>query len=188
MKILLIMSIISVGFCFNSDAQAPKGFRKGTITLEDNSVLTGYIKEHFQRYACLAFIPEKGGRRKIYEGSQLRTVSIDSLNFICLKGDFFHVISEGRLCLLQKSSDATNVPSYNGTEAIFVSGTVGQRDDYYLYSRNQNQLLLITRKNYREVISEAFAGYPKTNETAGDAYDISQIRSAVIAFNTNHNN
>jgi hypothetical protein len=188
MKILFIISILTSTLYFNSFAQSPKGFRKGQITLEDNSILSGYIKEHFRSYACLAFIPENGGRKTIYDGSQIRSVTIDSLSFVCLRGDFFRVISEGRLGFLQKYSDASNAPSYNGTEAIFVNGTIGEKGDYFIYIQNKNQLVLINRKTYKKIIPEVLAEYPREFENAFATYDISQIRLAINTFNSNHNN
>jgi hypothetical protein len=185
MKLSFFVLFFTAGIYFQSNAQAPKGFRQGQIMLEDSSVLSGYIKEYIRSYASLVFIPEQGGRKKSYDGSQIRAASIDSMHFICIRGDFFLVISEGRLCLLQKYSDASGKPSYNGTDPILVNGTDGQKNDYFIYSTNHHQLSLLTKKTYKKVIPEVFAGYPHEVDKTLATYDISQIRSAVNTINNN---
>ena len=62
---------------------------------------------------------------------------------------------------LQKSSDASGKPTYNGNEKVFSSGTEGKPDDYFMYDNKGKQLKLVSKKNYTEVTAAAFA-----NDTA----------------------
>ncbi len=101
-----------------AQTETPKGFSKGSVTLSDGSVVTGLIKEKIRSSASVTFMTETDGKKKTYDGDKLTSVQIDAEKFLCIQGDFFKVLSEGELSFLQKTSDASGKPSYNGTEAL----------------------------------------------------------------------
>ena len=160
MKILKTLSILSLClFLVQAQAQEnlPKGYKKGSLVLADNTVLSGYIKENIAGNASVILLSEDGKKKKNYDGDGLLSVTIDSLRFICIKGDFFRLLCEGDLCLLQKSSDASRKPTYNGSEAIFSNGTEGKPGDYFTYTASNKQLKIVSRKNFNSVVAESFA-------------------------------
>ena len=157
-KIILVV-VLSIYFSVaQAQTEALKGFKKGTLILADNSSVTGNIKDQIRKNASVIFINEAGGKKKNYDGSDLISAEIGGTKFLCIKGDFFRIISHGGLSYLQKSSDASNKPSYNGNEAIFINGTEGKPGDYFIYNSNNQQLKWISKKNFNEVTAAIFAG------------------------------
>jgi hypothetical protein len=168
----------------NAQPEVPKGFKKGALVLADGSDLAGYIKDNIKSSASVLFISETGGKKKNYNGSDLNSAEIEDSKFICVKGDFFKVLSEGELSFLQKASDASGKPTYNGNEATFSSGTEGKLNDYFIYTASSKQLKLISKKNVDEVIAASFAGYTAAIDKAKTANgDLSQLKDAVDIYN-----
>jgi len=166
----------------------PGGYMKGSLVLSDSTRVQGFIKDLMASRASVIFLQDPGSRKKEYKGQDLESLEIGDTKFICLHGDFFRVILDGELELFQKSSDASQIPSYNGNEAIFLKGTEGRIKDYFVYDTRNKQLNLVTRKNYKEVTGSIFNGYPPsmaiTTETEAD---INQLKKAVELYNTRLN-
>jgi hypothetical protein len=181
----LAATVLSLTFLqVNAQTEAPKGFQKGTITLADNSQLSGFVKDNIRKDAAVAFIPQSGEKKKNYSGSELAGTEIDGTKFICISGDFFKVICQGELCFLQKSSDASGKPTYNGNEAIFSSGTEGKINDYFIYNGKDKQLKLVSKKNIDEVAATSFAGNTAAIEKAKTINgDPAQLKEAVELYN-----
>jgi hypothetical protein len=119
-----------------------------------------------------------------YTGGDLISTEIDGTTFLCIKGDFFKVICTGDLSFLQKSSDASGKPSYNGTEVVFSNGTEGSPNDYFIYDNRNKQLQLVSRKNFSEVIAATFADYTAAIDKAKTtSSDIAQLKDAVEFYN-----
>lgn len=165
----------------------PTGFTAGTITLADQSVQTGFIKEDFRKKASLSFIPQNGGKKTTYDGNQLNGIQLDTLQFICYKGDFYRVICTGGMQLLEKWSDASAKPVYIGTEAQFINGTEGKPGDLYLYVPAKHDLVWMNKKNSSDNRTRLLAGCPAALEKVQqpDA-NMEQLKSAVIQFNQCH--
>lgn len=173
---------VSIGLLAQKDV--PKGFSKGNITLAGNTIVTGYIKDNLRSNGTIAVITAENDRRKNYGAGDLLAAQIDSTRFICIQGDFFRVISEGQLCFLQKASNGSNQPVYNGTEAIFIKGTDGQVNDYFFYDRTHQLLKLLTRKNRDEMIAGTFTNCAAAIASAGETgADLAQLRHAVDIYN-----
>jgi hypothetical protein len=178
--------ILSASF-FSAVAQpeTPKGFSKGSVTLTDGSVVNGLIKEKIRSSASVTLMTEPDGKKKTYDGDKISSVQIDAEKFLCIQGDFFKVISEGELSFLQKASDASGKPSYNGSEASFSSGTAGKPGDYFIYTTAAKQLKLVSAKTFDAVIAETFAGNTAALDKAKTAAgNISQLKDAVETYNT----
>lgn len=178
--------LFSISFLqLQAQNEIPKGFAKGYIVLADGSAIPGYIKENIRSNASLTIIEETGGKKRNYNGSELRSVYIDSARFLCIKGDFFKVICEGDLYFLQKASNASDKPVYNGTEAVSMNGTEGKINDYFFYDNKSQQLRLLTKRNIPAMIETSFnncaAAISKAKE-AGD--DLPRLKQAVTIYNT----
>jgi len=187
-KILLVVALSLYFTLTQAQTDAPKGYKKGTLTLIDNSSVSGNIKSNIRNSASVSFINEEGGKKKEYDGADLISAVIDGTNFICIKGDFFRVISKGDLSFLQKASDASNKPTYNGNEAVFSSGTEGKPDDYFIYDQRTKELKKVSKKNLDEVTASAFAGNTAAiNKAKAINGDLSQLKEAVDIYNQHDN-
>jgi len=122
--------------------------------------------------------------KKNYDGSALQSASIGEDKFLCIKGDFFKVIEDGSIKFLQKSSDASSKPVYNGNQAVFINGTAGNPGDYFLYISSSRELKHLSRKTVSTVVAESFG---KCEQALAKAKaindDISKLNEAVQEFN-----
>lgn len=163
-------------------AQAPAGFVKGSVTLANGSVVSGYVKESIKKNAAISFADANGAGKQQYDGSQINGALIDTVNYLCFKGDFFKTICTGKICFLQKASNAANKASYNGTDAVFTSGTEGKIGDYFVFSNNQ--LIHLTKKSVNSFIADQLAGCAPAVEKAKAANgDMAMLADAVILYN-----
>jgi hypothetical protein len=183
MKALSLVIAIAFSLSTIYAQDAPKGFTKGSIVLSDSSVLTGYIKEKIRGNASLTFVDAEN-KKKNYDGHSLVAATIGDEKYICIKGDFFKVVTDGRMKLLQKSSDASSKPIYNGNQAIFINGTEGNPGDHYIYTTSSKKLKHITRKSFASVTAECFSGCEQALAKAKSINeDISRLNEAVDAYN-----
>lgn len=186
---IVLTGLLSVILLQASSQDAiPKGFAKGSITLADNSEVTGFIKDNIRNKAAVVLMPETGGRKTTYDGDKLNAVNIDGTKYICMKGDFFKVLCDGELSFLQKSSDASAKPVYVGNETMFINGTEGKPDDYFIFNTKDQQLKLVNNKNVAAVSAQAFinceAALAKAKQSADD---IAAIKEAVVIYNNRNN-
>ena len=191
MKNVKIILVVVLSVCFTitqAQTEAPKGFKKGILTLADNSTISGNIKSNIRSNASVAFVSEEGGKKTNYDGAELISAEIDGTKFLCIRGDFFKIISTGELSFLQKASDASNKYFYNGNEAVFSSGTEGKPDDYFIYDSRNKELKKISKKNLDEVTASAFAGNSAAIDKAKSVNgDIAQLKDAVDIYNGHSN-
>ena len=185
MKMKQIFYALVISF-FAADANAqnafPAGYTKATVTLYNGNVLQGYVKDNIKKLSSVTYVDDAGNNKKVYEGSDINALTLDSLHFICVRGDFFKVICAGRLNFLQKSSNSSGKPTYNGTEAIFNNGTEGKVGDYYFYSDQKLQLL--SKKNMEMCINTDFAGCQEAMQLAKASNgDMAKLGAAVETYN-----
>lgn len=186
-------TLVSFAFAFSlglatvtvsAQTEAPKGYKKGTIIFADNSSATGYVKNNMSKDATVQFINESGGAKKNYSGSDLLSAEIDGQTYTCINGDFFKVICKGNLCFLQKQSDASGKVSYNGSNAVFSSGTEGKPGDYFFYTRSSKTLKLVSKQNIEEVAASSFNGNAAALDKAKAAgNNIEELKEAVNIYN-----
>lgn len=157
MKICTTLVLCLVSFWLQAQNTLPnKHFRPGQIFLPDNTIRAGYIRDYIRSNASIVFLDTSTGKKCTFTGAQLLSVNIDTTRFLCIRGDFFRVIATSDLWLLQKSSDASSKPAYNGAEPIFSNGTEGRPDDYFLYEPAGHTLQLVNSKTMAHVIPTAF--------------------------------
>jgi hypothetical protein len=173
----------------NAQTEPPRGFKRGTIVAADGSSVPGLIKDNMRSSASVVFLSDATATKKVYDGSQLTSVEIDGIKFLCINKDFFKIISEGELDFLQKSSDARGKVYYNGNDPVVSSGTAGKQGDYFLYNTTNKGLKLITRKNLDEVITTSFENQTAAMEKAKMVSDdLSQLKEAVDIYNKRNAN
>jgi hypothetical protein len=175
---LIFASLVATG-----QSETPKGFTKGSILLTDSTVVSGYIKEKIRGNASLTLLDDEN-KKKIYDGSSLLSATIGDEKFCCIKGDFFRVIEDGAIKFMQKASDASYKPVYNGNQAVFINGTEGSPGDYFLYITSTRQLKHLNRKSVSTVVAESFGTCAQALVKAKVINEeISRLNEAVQVFN-----
>jgi hypothetical protein len=183
-KILLVVAILTVSSSSLKAQETPKGFDKGKIVLSDGSVVSGYIKEKIRSNASVTVISDADKKKKVYNGNELLSAEIGIDKFICQRGDFFKVIHDGGLKFVQKASDASGKPIYNGNQAVFANGTEGEPGDFFIYNNATRQLKLVTKKTISAVTDECFAGCDTAIAKAKTVNgDMSELGEAVALYN-----
>jgi hypothetical protein len=163
----------------------PHGFKKGSLQLADSCSLTGFVKEYMTNRASVVFRSDDGSLKKEYGPQDLRAVEIAGTCFLSLHGDFFRIVSEGELELLQKSSDASELPVYNGSEATFVKGAEGSVGDYFVYDKKTTALNLVRKKNLKDLAGAVFNGYTPSIALASSSHaEIPDLKKAIELYNT----
>ncbi len=155
-RVMLILLCAFINFTTQAQENIPPGYTKARIVLQDNTQLNVFAKENIQRSGTITTVAEAGGKKKVYSASEMLSLDMDSLHWICIQGDFFKVLSKGELYFLQKFSDVTAKPVFNGTEPMIISGTDGKRNDYFFYQPVNNQLMLIKKDNMNQLLTGAF--------------------------------
>jgi hypothetical protein len=182
-NIILALASLCIFTLIASAQEPPKGFTKGSIVLTDGSTVTGFIKEKIRSNASLTFFDAEN-KKKNYDGSVLQSANIGDEKFLCIKGDFFRIIEDGSIKFLQKSSDASSKPVYNGNQAIFMNGTEGDPGDYFLYLSSTRELKHLSRKTVSIVVAETFAKCELALAKAKAVKDdISKLNEAVQEYN-----
>ncbi len=176
--LLFSLSVTAV----NAQTTVPADYTKATITLANGTAISGYIKDNIKKSASVTFIDETGSNKKVYEGSDINAVKTDGASFVCISGDFFKTLSTGKLNFLQKSSNAANKVSYNGTEAVLNSGTEGKIGDYFVYA--ESKLKLLNKKTVESFISSDLTGCNEAVEKAKAINgDMAKLQQAVEIYN-----
>ena len=159
----------------------PAGFKKAMVTFSNGISMPGFGKDNIKKNSTVVFM-DSTGNKKQYDGNAIKSITIDTVDFICIKGDFFRVISAGKIDFLQKAGNAAGNPVYNGSEAVFVNGTEGKTGDYFVYSNNKLQLL--SKRNIDAFINTGLAGCAEAIQKAKSGNgDIATIAVAIILFN-----
>jgi hypothetical protein len=189
MKIKQLLYVLVFAFAVaaaNAQTEIPAGYTTATITLANETTVTGYIKDNIKKSSSVTFIDEAGNNKKVYEGRSITSLTTAIGNFICVNGDFFKSLSAGKLNLVQKQSNSSANVSYNGTEAVFNSGTEGKIGDYFIYA--DKKLKLINKKTMDAFINtdlitcaEAMAKAKTING------DIAKLQEAVEIYNRYNN-
>ncbi len=187
MKFLKTFSIVvalTTLFATTVTAQTPEGYTAGTITLSNGSTLNGYIKENFKKSACVSFTENTTAKKKKYEGWVLSGANINGREYICIKGDFFSVLTGGELYFLQKATNAEGKISYNGSDPTYINAIEGKAGSYYLYNSKTLAISIVDKSSYDQVVASALGTYQpavqKANETKED---VAALKTAVELYN-----
>jgi len=185
MKLKLTFLSLALGFSVALvNAQSiPEGYTKATVILANGTAQIGFIKDNIKKSASITFVDGSGNNKKVYEGSEINGVKTDAATFTCINGDFFKTICTGKLCFIQKSSNAAGKASYNGTEAVFNNGTEGKIGDYFIYA--DKKLKLLNKKTVESFINTDLATCSAAVEKAKAINgDISKLQEAVEIYNS----
>ena len=184
-KQLFFISLLIISFsAAKAQTAVPAGFTKGSITLADGSVISGYVKDNIKKLASVVYVDNSGANRKTYSASQINGATVEATGYICISGDFFKTLSAGKMNFLQKASNASGNVSYNGSEAIFNNGTEGKTGDYFVYA--DNKLKLLNKKTLESFINTDLAVCaPAVEKAKAINGDIAKLQEAVEIYNKN---
>lgn len=182
-KTILLSTLITfTAASVKAQTEIPAGYTKGSVTLANGTVVTGFVKDNIKKSTSVGFLDNAGTGKKTYEGSNINGVTIDDVNYVCINGDFFKSLSAGKLNFLQKASNASGKVSYNGTVAIINNGTEGKIGDYFIYAANN--LKLINKKTVESFINTDLTGCMAAIEKAKTINgDIARLKEAVEIYN-----
>jgi hypothetical protein len=167
-----------------AQTNTPDGYKKTSLQLYNGTSLNGYSKDNIKKSASILFIENEKTKKITYDGSQINTIKIEDENFVCVNGDFFKIISDGKLAFVQKQSNAADKVSYNGMEAVFNSGTEGKIGDYFIYTNNK--LKWINKKTIASFIATDLVGNSDAVEKAKKIDgDFSKLKEAIYIYNNN---
>ena len=186
MKKKILFMIVWCSFIFvNAGAQVPEGYVKASVIMADQTILQGFLQDNLKKKASVTFINEKGERKKVFYGTDVNGIIIDSVEYTAIKGDFFRILCRGKMSFLQKASHAAGKMIYNGSEAFAIPGTNGKIGDYFLYK--DNQLTLINKNSLEGLVATQFSGSDAATEKAKAINgNIPALADAVVLYNNLH--
>jgi hypothetical protein len=154
--VLLFMLVAADSF---AQPHLPKGYQKGTIQLLDNSTKEVYVKPALQKDATLPVLQPDNGNKRIYKATELLALTMDSAKYLSINGDFYKVLTAGELYFVQKSSNASAQPVYNGTELVAINTSLGNVNDYFIYDPAKKDLIRVTKNNFKEILQGTFSNF-----------------------------
>lgn len=178
MKRLITLSgfaFLSINAITAQPAQAD-GEAQGQITLADNSVQSGTIKDNIRKKGELTITVD--GKKTKFKAGDIAAAKVGGTQYITRNYTFYEVIWEGsNLCLLRKASEPSGL-QYNGSEAVVISSE-GKVDDYFIKKNANNSLQLLTKKN----AAETFKSICPTCSASinADTFDLNNIKTALAA-------
>jgi hypothetical protein len=135
----------------------PADFIAGSVYTSTYEKLDGFIKENLKKDGSIAFINAQG-QKKAYNVGSLQSFTINNITYLSYLNDFYKTIVTGsRLSLYQKVTDNNGKLINNGTESVVATTTDGRIGDYYLQSKKDSDLTLITKKNFQESVMQVCA-------------------------------
>jgi len=181
-QLLFVATMLTATIAAKAQSTIPEGYTKAEISLADGKVLNGYIKDNMKKSAAVTFVDEAGQNKKNYDGGSINGLKTATDTYTCINGDFFKILSSGKLDLLQKSSNSAGKVSYNGADAVVSTGTPGKIGDYCIYS--DNKLKVLNKKTTEAFISEELTGCAAAIEKANSANgDMLIMKEAVDIYN-----
>ncbi len=185
LSLLLLFSFAFFSVSTTVNGQAPSGYKAGYVIGADGVRKDGFIKESFKSKASIVF-QSAGGKKITYTGSDINEAGIDGVVYSTWLSDFFKVISSGpKVTLYQKASDASGTVIYSGSEVVGINpGTEGSIADHFIKTNGMDKLVLVTKKNFEEVVAKHFTDCPALTEgVKTNKLSYQEIGKAVQVYN-----
>jgi hypothetical protein len=155
---------------------------QGSITMLDGTIVQGTVKDKIKKSASIIVIDEVTKKKKVIEGHQILTATINKVKYVTIGGDFFTVLADGKLSFLQKNSDASNKIKYSGSNPVGSYGTDGNINDFFIYSNNV--LEIVHKKNMKEQIKQHLINCAEAYNNANNIKeDVILLQKAIEIFN-----
>lgn len=138
-------------------AVVPSDFISGSVVTSTYEKFDGSIKENLKKDGSIIFINTQG-QKKTYNVGNLQSFTLNNITYLSYLNDFYKTIATGsKLTLYQKVTDNNGKLINNGTESVVATTTDGKIGDYYLQLKKDNDLTLITKKNFQESVMQVCA-------------------------------
>jgi hypothetical protein len=126
------------------------GYVNGRVTLPDNTVITGTIKDNIRKKGEVIILNE--GKKSKYLASDINSVEIGASHYITNNNTFFELVWESNSITLYRKANNPSAIQYNGTEPVVVNKSVGEIDDLFVKKTGDGTFYHLTSKNIKEVI------------------------------------
>lgn len=173
----MLTSVITIG--------QSASYKAGYVITPDGTRKDGLIKNDFKSAASITF-QSKDGKKTTYTASEIKEVDIDGVIYISYLSDFFKVEKAGpRVSLYQKVSNAAGRVIYNGSQAVGIDpGTEGSINDHFIKIAGTDKPVLVTKKNFEQVVLANCTGCPKLSEDIkANKVNYEGIEKAVQQYN-----
>lgn len=151
----LPLLLLTLSVAHAQSGAVPDGFKKGTLTLENGSAVSGHIKATGLKSGKIVFI-SADNKRSAYEVSGIKECTIDGNRYVTYKNDLFLQIVQGeKLSLYQKQSASGGKINYNGAEPVLMPASEGSIGDYFLSGDGGVTMQLTGKKKLADDIKKA---------------------------------
>ena len=155
-KILLLATLI----IFISAGVYAQTETNGFVVLNDGNKVEGNLTEQFKKTRSIQLTNASGKQTEFY-AETIKAAVIGSTNYSSFQNEFFETVLAGnKYILLKKETKVVNSISYNGTEPIIIPSTEGNINDLFILVKENNELIMLTKKNYRKKLQSLFSGCP----------------------------
>jgi hypothetical protein len=180
MKKLFALSALMVFLLTTATAQPipekqSEGFSPGKLTLQDNSVIAGTIKDNIRKKGELILLRE--GKKTKFKANDLTSAEIEGSIYISYNNAFYELIWQGNnLTLYRKASTSSGI-QFNGTEPIVTGSSDSGVDDLFVKKNGDASFYLLSKKNLKEVLGKLCSKCTITLDTT--TTDTDNIKKAV---------
>jgi hypothetical protein len=153
----------------------PEGTVNGEITLPDNTVLNGPVKENIRKKGEVVLV--QNDKKVKYKAGDINGVALGNNKYITHNYTFYEVVFAGNnLTLFRKASEPSGT-QFNGADA-FVVNSEGNIDDLFVKKNGETTFHALNKKNYAEVLKSLCKN---CEIPAAAKFDESTISNAVQA-------
>lgn len=134
-----------------SPTTIPEGFTTGEVTLADNTVVTGAIKDNIRKKGEVVLLT--GTKKTKYKAGDINGARIGKSHYIAQNYTFYEVLLQGNsVTLLRKANEPSGVQT-NGPDAVIVNSE-GSIDDLFIKKIGETSLQILTKKNVKDVLGK----------------------------------
>lgn len=149
--IVIVLLLQSAVYAQPSPSSDPDVSVSGQVILTDNSAVAGTVKDNIRKKGELILL--NSGKKTKYKAGDISSAQIGGSQYITWNYTFYEVIFQGNhLTLLRKANEPSGV-QYNGSEAVVISSE-GSIDDLFIKKNGDASLILLTKKNVKEVLGK----------------------------------
>ena len=130
--------------------------KNGYLLLKDGNKVEGSLAEQFKKNSSIQ-LTNASGKQSEYNAANVKTAVIGSTEYSSFNNEFYETVSAtDKYLLLKKETKSASSISYNGTEPIVTPSTQGSVNDLFLFIKADNDLILLSKKNFRKKFQSLF--------------------------------
>jgi hypothetical protein len=117
------------------------------------------------------------GKKTRYKANDLKSVRIGNTEYITGNYGFYEVLWQGNSIILVRKANEPAGIQYVGNDPIAISSE-GKIDDYFIGKAAGSPLLLLTKKNSKDLLGKICTNCGSTLD--GAEFDIEKIKKALV--------